>query len=177
MDLGLDDGALPQKIRLDQLDEDILWELGRDARIANNALAEKLHVSASTTLTRTRALREAGILMSSHAQIDLRQVGLPLQAIVAVRLRAQARAAIKSYAAKVIMLPAVLNIFFIGGQDDFLIHVACTSPEQLRDFVATNLSMDPAVATTQTYIVFEHLIGSRFMDGVDGFKEMRADIS
>jgi DNA-binding Lrp family transcriptional regulator len=162
---------------LDALDEQILWELLRDARTPNNALADKLHVSPSTTLTRVRALRDRGVLKSSHAVIDLRAVGLHVQAIVAVRLRAQARAQMKDYATKVMRMPSVLSAYFLGGADDFMIHVACTSTEQLRDFVAINLSMDPAVASTQTNIVFDYFQGGHFIDSINGFADMRAPIT
>lgn len=168
-----DDDPTSNKVRLDQLDERIVWELSRDAGLTNAALAVKLHVAPSTTLTRVRALREAGVLRTAQADIDYRAVGLPLQAIVSVRLRAQARPAIRSYADKVVKLPNVLNIYFLGGQTDFLIHVVTTSPEQLRDFVAAELSMDPAVASTETQIVFDYLRGVDHRDQVGGFDELR----
>ena len=149
-------GAAPTEKRgIDPTDERILWELRRDAGLTNAALAALVGLSPSTTHARVRALRESGVLGAAHADVDLGALGLPLQAIVAVRLRAQARPAIKTYAEKVSRLPNVLNIFFLGGQTDFLIHVVTTSPAQLRDFVATRLSMDPAVASTETQIVFD----------------------
>lgn len=162
--------------RLDDLDERILWELSRDATTTNAALAEAVHVSPSTTLARVRALREAGVLQGAHADVDHAALGLPLQAIVMVRLRAQARPQIKTYADKVVRLPNVLNIFFLGGTTDFLIHVVTTSPQHLRDFVATRLSMDPSVASTETHIVFDWLRGIDHRDDIDGFDELRDPI-
>lgn len=166
----------PNDVRLDDLDDRILWELMRDGRIPNNALAQKVGVSPSTTLQRMKALRESGALRSIHAQVDLTAMGLPIQAMVLVRLRPQARPHLRSYADAAIRLPQVLNLFFVGGADDFLIHVACASTEQLRDFVARSLSMDPAVASTQTHIIFDHLIGAQFADEVSGPEELRAPI-
>lgn len=161
-------------MQLDDLDEQILWELARDARLPNNELAKKLHVSPSTTINRVRALKEKGVLQSTHATIDLAAVGLPVQAVVSVRIHPQARRALKEYAKRVILLPPVMNLFWMGGPDDFLIHVLCTSTAQLRDFVAMNLSADPAVAAAQTNVVFEHLLGVQHMDHVSGFEEIRA---
>lgn len=165
-----------QNVRLDVLDEQILWELVRDARVTNQDLAAKLHVSPSTTLTRVRSLKERGTLISSHAVVDPHAVGLPLQAMVSVRLHAQARPQVKAYTNRVMRLPNVLAAYFLGGPIDFLIHVACTSSEQLRDFVGVHLSMDPVVASTQTNIVFEHLDGARYMDAISGFADMRREI-
>ncbi|WP_296665614.1 Lrp/AsnC family transcriptional regulator [Demequina sp.] len=162
-------------VRLDDLDERILWELMREARVPNATLAERLHVAPSTTHARVKALRDAGVIRSSHVEVDYGALGLDMQGIVSVRLRAQARPQIKTYASKVIRLPNVLSVFFVGGNVDFLIHVACTSTAQLRDFVASELSMDPAVASTETTIVFDHLIGQEHL-GAGGLAAMRGPI-
>ena len=162
-----------QKRQLDETDERLLWELRRDADLTNAALAARVGLSPSAAHARLRAVRSSGVLGSAHADVDLAALGLPLQAIVAVRLRAQARPAIKTYADKVARLPNVLNIYFLGGQTDFLIHVVTTSPEQLRDFVATRLSMDPAVASTETQIVFDWV---RSPGRAGGFDDMRDPI-
>ena len=169
----LSDAREATNLRLDALDERILWELIKDARISNAALAERLHVSASTTHARVKALRDAGVIRSSHIEVDFEALGMTVQGLVSVRLRAQARPEIRTYARKVIQLPNVLSVYFVGGAVDFLIHVACTSTTQLRDFVANHLSMDPAVASTETQIVFDHLIGAAHKRGADGLAAMK----
>ncbi|MET8831739.1 Lrp/AsnC family transcriptional regulator [Streptomyces sp. NPDC004610] len=161
---------------MDAIDEILLWELARNARITNSALAEIAGIAPSTCHNRVKAMQDAGVIQSYHAQIDLEAIGFPVQALVSVNLRAQAREDIRTYAQRAILLPQVLNLFFIGGQHDFLIHVACTSTRQLRDFVATRLSMDPAVAGTQTNIVFDHMLGHQHMDHVSGLTHMRRSI-
>lgn len=169
-------GSRIREFSADTLDERILWELFHDANITNTALAQRLHVSASTTLTRVKALREAGLLGRARSEVDLAAVGLPLQAIVAVRLRVQARADLRTFADRVARLPHVLNVFFLGGQTDFLVHVATTSPEQLRDLVSARLSTDPAVASTETQIVFDWRRGADYRGPSDSFDTMRAPI-
>ncbi len=162
---------------VDEIDERIVWELTREGRLPNKELAERVGIAASTCLVRVRALQQSGVLRSFHAQPDWASLGLPIEAIVAVRLKAQARAQIKSYAQRVITLPNVLNVFFLGGADDFLIHVACTSTGQLRDFVASELSMDNSVASTQTNIVFDHLIGVEHMDAGSSWSQVRSAVT
>lgn len=173
MDRTTEKGLAPTNLRLDALDERILWELIKDARISNAALAAAVHVSPSTTHARVKALREAGVIRSSHIEVDYLALGITVQGLVSVRLRAQARPEIRTYAQKVAQLPNVVSVYFVGGAMDFLIHVACTSTAQLRDFVANQLSMDPAVASTETTIVFDHLIGAEHKAGDDGLAAMR----
>ena len=61
------------------------------------------------------------------------------------------------FVARVAELPEVLNVFFIGGSDDFLVHIAATGTGNLRDFVVVNLSGNPDVALTETNLIFEHV--------------------
>jgi DNA-binding Lrp family transcriptional regulator len=141
----------------DDVDRRILAELARDARTPNNALADAAGIAASTCLARVRALRESGVIRGYHADIDPAALGRPIQAMIAVRLQAHARGHMPEFVAKVAELPEVLNVFFLGGADDFLLHIAATGTENLRDFVVLNLSSDPDVALTETNLIFEHV--------------------
>lgn len=142
---------------LDEVDRRILRHLAADARIPNNALADLVGVAPSTCLGRVRALRETGVIRGYHADIDPTALGRPIQAMIAVRLQSHARGHITEFVAKVAALPEVLNVFFLGGTDDFLIHIAATGTENLRDFVVVNLSGNPDVALTETNLIFEHV--------------------
>ena len=141
----------------DGIDRRILAELARDARMPNNALAEAVGIAPSTCLGRVRALREAGIIRGYHADIDPAALGRPIQAMIAVRLQAHARGHMTEFVARVAELPEVLNVFFLGGADDFLIHIAATGTDNLRDFVVVNLSGNPDVALTETNLIFDHV--------------------
>ena len=169
----LDDDAAPE---IDEIDERIVWELTTDARLSNKELAERVGLAPSTCLMRVRSLQDRGVIRSYHAHPDWRALGLSVEAIVAVRLKAQSRGDIDTYAERVITLPNVINVFFLGGADDFLIHVACSSTQQLRDFVAQQLSMDSSVASTQTNIVFDHFSGIEHLSGNSSFAHARAPI-
>jgi DNA-binding Lrp family transcriptional regulator len=141
----------------DPTDLRILHVLADDARIPNNALAERVGVAPSTCLGRVRALRERGIIRGYHADIDPTALGRPIQAMIAVRLQAHARGHIPDFMAKIATLPEVLNVFFLGGANDFLVHIAATTTQNLRDFVVVNLSGNPDVALTETNLIFEHV--------------------
>jgi len=143
---------------LDEVDRHILRLLARDARMPNNALAERVGIAPSTCLGRVRALRQRGVIRGYHADIDMAALGRPIQAMIAVRLQTHARRRISDFATTVARQPEVLNVFFLAGADDFYIHIAATSTQALRDFVI-NLSANPDIASTQTNLIFEHLKG------------------
>jgi DNA-binding Lrp family transcriptional regulator len=141
---------------LDDIDRHIVRELARDARIANNALADRVGIAPSTCLGRVRSLRERGVIRGYHADVDPAALGRPLQAMIAVRLQSHARSRIRGFVAEVAGLPEVLNVFFLAGKDDFLLHVAAGSTSSLREFVET-LSSNGDVSYTETSLIFEHI--------------------
>jgi DNA-binding Lrp family transcriptional regulator len=141
---------------LDDIDRHIVYEMARDARIPNNALAERVGIAPSTCLGRVRSLRERGVIRGYHADVDPAALGRPLQAMIAVRLQSHARSRIRAFVADVAGLPEVLNVFFLAGKDDFLLHVAAASTAALRDFVET-LSSNGDVSYTETSLIFEHI--------------------
>jgi DNA-binding Lrp family transcriptional regulator len=141
----------------DEVDQRLLRVLAADARIPNNALAERAGIAPSTCLGRVRALRESGAIRGFHADVDPAAVGRPIQAMIAVRLQSHARGHIPSFMARIAELPEVLQVYFLGGANDFLVHIAATSTENLRDFVVVNLSGNPDVALTETNLIFEHV--------------------
>jgi DNA-binding Lrp family transcriptional regulator len=51
-------------------------------------------------------------------------------------------------------------MYFLGGADDFLLHVASADTGALRDFVVDQLSAYPEVALTETNLIFEHVKGA-----------------
>lgn len=147
---------LPQELRLDHIDRAILRHLGDDARISNKELAERVGVAQSTCLARVRALRDGGVIRGYHADIDPRALGHDLQAMIAIRLQPDARGAMGEFVNTLSARPEVLEVYFVAGANDFLVHVATSSTDELRRFVGEHLNRLPAVAGTETNLIFEH---------------------
>ena len=151
---------MPKIVReLDEIDARIVAALRSQGRLANNALADKVGVAASTCLTRLRGLVDRGVIAGFHAEVDPAWIGRPIQAMIAVRLMADARAAINEFSHRLAGMPEVLNVYFLAGADDFHVHVAARDPEDLRAFVVDHLSSAPEVALTETNLIFQHKRG------------------
>lgn len=142
---------------LDDVDRQLLALLSRDALLPNNALAAAVGIAPSTCLMRVRALRSRGVIRGVHVDIDLESLGLPLQALVAVRLATHSREAIASFQAHVQTLPRVLGIFHVSGTNDYLLHVAAESAQGLRDFVVDSVATRPEVDHAETSLIFDYL--------------------
>lgn len=154
-----EEGPRPNDVRplIDEMDRSILNVLAVEARIPNNALADRVGIAPSTCLARVRSLLERGVIRGFYADIDPEAVGYGLQAIIAVRLQVDARQAIHSFADRLADMNEVRNVFFIAGGQDFLVHVVAQDTAELRQFVVVNLSENPEVASTETNFIFQHL--------------------
>jgi DNA-binding Lrp family transcriptional regulator len=147
-------------VDLDDVDRRILAELHADARIPNSALAESVGIAPSTCHGRVRRLQELGVIRGFYADIDPAAIGLPLQAMISVTLQSGARGKIRHFVQQIRRRPQVIDVYFLAGADDFIIHVAARDTDDLRSFVVDNLNADADVAGTQTSLIFEHLRGA-----------------
>jgi DNA-binding Lrp family transcriptional regulator len=152
---------------LDATDRAILETVAADARITNQALADRVGVAPSTALARLRALRERGVIHGFHAEVDLAALGRPLQALIAVRLAVHAREQIDAFTDAVRSLPGVLMVFHLTGVTDYLVWVAAADAQDLREFVVDHLATHPSVAHAETSLIYEHRRGPGIWGAAD----------
>ena len=153
----------PKDVRpadLDDVDRRILTTLHADARISNSALADAVGIAASTCHGRVRRLQDLGVIRGFYTDIDPAAIGLSLQAMISVSLQSNARGKIRNFIEQMRRKPQVMDVYFLAGADDFILHVAARDTDDLRAFVVENLNSDADVSGTQTSLIFEHLRGA-----------------
>lgn len=150
---------MAQQPELDRVDRALLSALSSNARASGAALAQEVGVAESTVSLRLRRLQALGTVRGFHIDVDLASVGVSLQALIAVRLVKHDRSEIDAFRGQVPHLPGVLGVFHMAGADDYLLHVAAKDAVELREFVLAHLTGHPAVAHTETNLIFEHVAG------------------
>jgi DNA-binding Lrp family transcriptional regulator len=144
---------------MDDTDRRILRALAANARMSGAALAAAIGVAESTVSLRIRRLQRDGYLRGAHADIDLAALGMTVQALVSIRLVSIVREDVESFRDEAPHWPGVLGLFQMAGVDDFLLHVVARDSAELRDFVLEHLAGHPAVANTETNLIFDHVAG------------------
>ena len=152
---------------VDAIDRAILELVAADARITNQRLADRVGIAPSTALARLRSLRERGVIRGFHAEVDLAAIGRPLQALIAVRLAVHAREQIEAFTDAVRGLPGVLMVFHLTGVTDYLVWVAASDAQDLREFVVDHLATHPSVAHAETSLIYEHQRGPGIWGAAD----------
>lgn len=149
----------PKNVRypeLDQIDLEILRLVGSNGRMTNAEIAEAVGVAPSTCLTRMRNLIQSGVIKGFNAEIAPAALGLELEALISVTLRAGARSNLATFMKQMREHPQVVQVFFLGGNEDFIVHVAVKNSDEVREFVLEQLSNNAFVANTRTNLVFDH---------------------
>ena len=141
---------------LDEIDYELLRLLTQNSRMTNADLAAGVGIAQSTCITRVRSLVSRGVISRFTANVDPAAVGLSSQVLISVTLRAGARSHLADFMKEMRNLPEVIQVFFLGGSEDFIVHLAVRDNDHVREFVLENLSSNATVASTRTNMVFEH---------------------
>ena len=141
---------------LDDIDMQIIDAMQANGRITNADLADKVGIAASTCITRVRNLMTKKVITGFSATVDPRALGLGLETLISVTVRSGARQQINQLTERLRKTPEVAQLFFLGGVEDFIIHLMARDSDHVREFVLEYLSEDPCVSATRTSIVFSH---------------------
>ncbi|RBP64161.1 AsnC family transcriptional regulator [Brevibacterium sanguinis] len=160
---------MSQKVELDEIDRKLLRALSEDARAPGAALAAQLGISESTVSLRLRRLRTSGVIRGFGIDIDARAVGIPLQALISIRLAKHDRAEIDAFTAAVPRFPGVVRMYHMAGADDYLLHIVARDTEEVQSFVLDYLTRYPAVAHTRTNLIYQ------VQDGTDWVSSLGQD--
>ena len=152
---------------VDDLDREILRALSRDATITSKALARRLGIAESTCAYRIRALRDNGTIRGTHADLDLAALGLPLQAMIKIRLGSHSRDLVNQLYDGLVAAPGVIRVYHVAGADDFHLHVAVADAEALRDLVLNHVTSHQVVRGTETQLIFELRSGDGVVPGAE----------
>ncbi len=135
---------------LDPIDQRILAELQRDARLTNVELARRVHLSPSPCLARVRALEQRGVIKKYVTLLEPRQVDLGVTVFIHVSLEKQVDRLLGDFESRVSRLPQVLECYLMTGDADYLLRVVVGSVDALQDFILKELTHIPGIASIRS---------------------------
>lgn len=139
---------------LDDLDYQIVRLLSEDPRLTNKALAARLATPESTCAYRVRRLYTSGVMSPPRLDLDHAPLGYGLRAIITVYMASHSREAVDHFTQAMIDAPNVIEVTHLTGRSDFMVTVAVSDREQLKNFVLDHVTTHPAVRGTETQVVF-----------------------
>jgi len=155
-----------ETLHLSDLDRRLLLELRQNGRVSFTELAKKLDIPTSTCHSRIRSLEAMGVIRGYTVDIDPEAIGAVVQALILLRVLPTYRERVPELTKTLRGIPGVQQVFLIGGDKDFVLHVSCPSVPELRNLIAEHLGPNKALDQSQTQIVFEHYAGEEPVVGM-----------
>lgn len=119
-------------MQLDKKDWLIVQALQLDARQSLAALGKRIGLSQPAMSERVRKLEDAGVIEGYGARVNLRKIGVSLNAIIRIETNHKG---IAPYLKLFETMPEVLEADRVTGQDCFIVRCAIAEPEDLERVV------------------------------------------
>ena len=139
---------------MDSKDREIIKALQRNGRLTNQDLAAQVNLSPSPCLRRTRALEEKGVIKGYTAIVDERAYGLPVTALVRIRLSSHTGDVVKLFEKKVHETEQILDCYVITGSEDYLLRVLVEDLKSYEEFVRHKLHNIPGIASIDSSFAY-----------------------
>lgn len=148
-------------MNLDRTNLKILHVLQQEGRLTNQALADRVALSASACLSRTKWLEKHGYISGYHAHIDKDRIGSTLESFLEVTLQSHLPNDFKQFEAFINQNPEIIASYKMGATFDYLLHVLVKDMKQLAAFSdhildqsveIAKLTTMPVISQTKAYV-------------------------
>ncbi|MDF2633663.1 MAG: transcriptional regulator, AsnC family [Pelosinus sp.] len=138
---------------LDGYDKAILSALQKDSSISNLELSKLIGLSTSACLTRTKNLKELGIIKQFTTIVDEKKLGMETIAFIMVILSPLTRENANAFLEQINKIPQVLECYAITGNRDYLLKIVAKDMQTYKDFVIDSLMAIPGISRVEANIV------------------------
>jgi len=146
------------KVKLDEVDHQILDILIQNTRTAFTDIAKKLLISAGTVHVRVKKMEEAGIITGSSLSLDYQKLGYSFIAYVGIFLDNTSKT--HSIIEKINEIPFVTVAHITTGRFDIFCKLRAKDTSQAKDIIFQIDDID-GVVRTETMISLEESINDK----------------
>lgn len=139
---------------MESLDRTIALALAKDSSLSLTDFAAQLDVPSSTLHQRVKKLEARGVITGYRAEIDKRQVGLKINALVS--LTPIDPAAPDDIVEKISKIEEIESCWSVAGVESYIVKVAVAEPEALEELLgriraAANVSTKTSVILSTAF--------------------------
>jgi Lrp/AsnC family leucine-responsive transcriptional regulator len=142
---------------MESLDRQIVLALAEDSSLSLTDFAAQLDVPSSTLHQRVKKLEARGVITGYRAEVDKRQLGLKINALIS--LTPIDPAAPDDIAEKVSEIPEIESCWSVAGVESYIVKVAVAEPEALEELLARIRAA--ANVSTKTSVILSTAFESR----------------
>jgi Lrp/AsnC family transcriptional regulator len=135
-------------MKLDSTDLQILALLQEDAALSVADIASKVNLSQTPCWRRIQKMQERGIIRRRVALIDPAAVGLSLTVFVEIVADSHTREWLDNFATTVRQMPAVMEVYRMAGDIDYVLRVCVANMEEFDGFYRDLITAVPMKKVT-----------------------------
>ena len=137
-------------MELDEIDEMILDNLEKDARISYTTLAKKLGISDVAVKKRIDKLIEQGVIERFSISINKKKLGLSLRAFILLKFIPSEASQISEELKKIENVNSIFNTI---GSYDVILELSCRDIEELKSLIDEGIGNLRGVTDVRTLVV------------------------
>ena len=138
---------------MDEINSRILHELGRDGRISNLDLADRVGLSPSACLRRVQELERRGIIRGYRVVLDKAALGAGFVAYATVGLNSHTKASQLAFERAMEIAPEVVECHNITGSVEYLLRIEVSDLPAYKAFHTDVIGTLPQVNAITSYVV------------------------
>lgn len=140
-------------MKIDDINNKILRELWRNARLSNLELADRVGLSPSACLRRVQELERSGIIIGYRVRTDPAKLGIGFVAYMAVGLNNHTKDSQEAFERAISRSPEVTECHNVTGSIEYLLRVEATDLAAYKIFHTDVLGTLPQVNSITSYVV------------------------
>ncbi|MGE0718920.1 MAG: Lrp/AsnC family transcriptional regulator [Alphaproteobacteria bacterium] len=141
------------RVALSEADVRILATLQREGRISKSALAAKVNLSASACFERMRRLEKQKVILSYHANLNLRALAQLHTFFTEVTLKSHHAYDFRRFEGLILTVPEIVECHALGGGIDYVMKVVTRDVEEYQALIDRLLEAEIGIDRYFTYIV------------------------
>ncbi len=151
---------MKEKIKLDETDFKILYELLEDSSQSLTELSKKLNIAKSTIHSRIKKLERTEVIEKYSIKMNMELLNYPLIAYVMLNYdQHKTDYDQEEVAQKIAKMAMVEEVHLIAGEWDILIKVRAKGVEALGEFSIKKLKKVEGIGKSLTYVVLRKIKG------------------
>jgi DNA-binding Lrp family transcriptional regulator len=146
--------------RLDGTDWAIIEQLGRNGRMSNLELAQRVGLTPAPCLRRVRRLEAEGVIAGYRAVIDPRAAGRNLEVTASVEVSSTDAQTVVDFEAAVVAFDEVVEARKVFGSPDYFLRIVVADVAEYERFQMEHLTRLPAVSRVNSHQTMKLLKGT-----------------
>lgn len=147
---------------LDRFDRHILDIVQLEGRISNQELADRIGLSPSPCLRRVRALEEHGLILNYRAEVNARQLGYQLMALLHISMDQHTPERFDNFERHIREIPNVIECLIITGQAaDFQLKILVRDMDDYQHLLLHVINRIEGVTGAHTSFVLRRVFENR----------------